>query len=61
MIIHGFLPRDAEGYKIKETWDVLGMRATRSDDTVLDGAFVPDHYIGRSRAGKVPPGSTCSC
>ena len=46
-IIHGFLPRDAEGYKIKETWDVLGMRATRSDDTILDGAFVPDHYIAR--------------
>ncbi|MGB6364991.1 MAG: acyl-CoA dehydrogenase family protein, partial [Thermoanaerobaculia bacterium] len=46
-IIHGFLPRDAEGYTIKETWDVLGMRATRSDDTILDGALVPDHYIGR--------------
>ena len=46
-IIHGFLPRDAEGYEIKDNWDVLGMRATRSDDTVLDGAFVPDHYIGR--------------
>ena len=23
------------------------MRATRSDDTVLDGAFVPDRYIAR--------------
>jgi alkylation response protein AidB-like acyl-CoA dehydrogenase len=46
-IIHGFLPRDAEGYEIKDNWDVLGMRATRSDDTVLDGALVPDHYIGR--------------
>jgi len=46
-IVHAFLPRDAKGYSIKETWDVLGMRATRSDDTVLEGAFVPDRYIGR--------------
>jgi alkylation response protein AidB-like acyl-CoA dehydrogenase len=46
-IVHAFMPRDAKGYSIKETWDVLGMRATRSDDTVLDGAFVPDKYIAR--------------
>jgi len=46
-IVHAFLPRDAKGYSIKETWDVLGMRATRSDDTVLDGAFVPHKYIAR--------------
>jgi len=46
-IVHAFLPRDAKGYSIKETWDVLGMRATRSDDTLLEGAFVPDQYIAR--------------
>jgi alkylation response protein AidB-like acyl-CoA dehydrogenase len=46
-IVHAFMPRDSKGYSIKETWDVLGMRATRSDDTVLDGAFVPDKYIAR--------------
>lgn len=46
-IVHAFLPRDGAGYKIKETWDVLGMRATRSDDTVLENAFVPDRYIAR--------------
>ena len=46
-IVHAFMPRDASGYTIKETWDVLGMRGTRSDDTVLEGAFVPDKYIGR--------------
>src|SRR5580765_9069307 len=43
-IVHVFMPRDTQGYSIKETWDVLGMRATRSDDTVLDGAFIPDKY-----------------
>jgi alkylation response protein AidB-like acyl-CoA dehydrogenase len=46
-IVHAFMPRDAKGYTIKETWDVLGMRATRSDDTVLEGAFVPDKYVAR--------------
>jgi alkylation response protein AidB-like acyl-CoA dehydrogenase len=46
-VVHAFMPRDTAGYTIKETWDTLGMRATRSDDTILDGAFVPDKYIGR--------------
>lgn len=46
-VVHAFMPRDSKGYTIKETWDVLGMRATRSDDTVLDGVFVPDKYVGR--------------
>jgi alkylation response protein AidB-like acyl-CoA dehydrogenase len=53
MIIHAFMPRDTEGYKIVDTWDVLGMRATQSDDTVLEGAFVPDRFIAR----KVAPGA----
>jgi alkylation response protein AidB-like acyl-CoA dehydrogenase len=46
-IVHAFLPRDTEDYRIVPTWDVLGMRATRSDDTILEGAFVPDRYIPR--------------
>jgi len=46
-IVHFFMPRDTSGYAIKETWDVLGMRATRSDDTLLQGAFVPDKYVAR--------------
>ncbi|MDO8475715.1 MAG: acyl-CoA dehydrogenase family protein [Candidatus Rokubacteria bacterium] len=46
-IVHAFLPREAKGYTIKETWDTLGMRATRSDDTLLDGAFIPDKYVSR--------------
>ena len=46
-VVHGFLPRNSPGVTIKETWDVMGMRATRSDDTVLEGAFVPDKYIVR--------------
>src|SRR5712691_10960592 len=46
-IVHAFLPRHTQGVTIQETWDVLGMRAIRSDDTVLEGAFVPDQYIAR--------------
>jgi len=46
-VVHAFMQRDNKGYRIEETWDVLGMRATRSDDTILDGAFVPDSYISR--------------
>jgi alkylation response protein AidB-like acyl-CoA dehydrogenase len=47
VIVHAFMPRGSEGYSIRESWDVLGMRATRSDDTILDDAFVPDRYIVR--------------
>jgi alkylation response protein AidB-like acyl-CoA dehydrogenase len=46
-IVHAFMPRNTEGYVIRETRDSVGMRATRSDDTILDGAFVPDRYIAR--------------
>ena len=46
-VVHAFMPRDTEGYRIEATWDTLGMRATRSDDTILDGAFVPDKYVAR--------------
>jgi alkylation response protein AidB-like acyl-CoA dehydrogenase len=46
-IVHAFIPRESPGLSIKETWDVLGMRATRSDDTSLEGVFVPDKYVAR--------------
>jgi len=46
-VVHAFMPRESTGYRIEETWDVLGMRATRSDDTLLEGVFVPDKYIAR--------------
>jgi alkylation response protein AidB-like acyl-CoA dehydrogenase len=46
-VVHGFLPRNSPGVTIKETWDVMGMRATRSDDTLLEGAFVADSHIAR--------------
>jgi alkylation response protein AidB-like acyl-CoA dehydrogenase len=46
-IVHAFMPRTSDGFSIVETWDTLGMRATRSDDVVLDGVLVPDRYVAR--------------
>ncbi len=46
-IVHAFMKRADDNYEIKETWDVMGMRATRSDDTILNGVFVPDSHIAR--------------
>jgi len=47
-IVHAFLSRDSKDYRIVETWDTLGMRATRSDDVMLEGAFVPDKHVART-------------
>ena len=55
--------RDAPGYRIEETWDTLGMRATASNDTILDRTFVPDEATilvcpaGFAGAGHVPRGA----
>ena len=47
-VVHAFVRRETPGLVIKPTWDnVLGMRATRSDDTLIEGAFVPDQDIAR--------------
>jgi len=46
-IVYAFLDRDAADYSIVETWDTLGMRATQSHDTILDGAFVADEHVAR--------------
>jgi alkylation response protein AidB-like acyl-CoA dehydrogenase len=46
-IVHAFVERDSPGVTVVETWDTLGMRASQSHDTILDGVFVPDARIGR--------------
>jgi alkylation response protein AidB-like acyl-CoA dehydrogenase len=46
-VVHMFMPRDAANYRIVETWDTMGMRATCSHDVILDGVFVPDRYVAR--------------
>jgi alkylation response protein AidB-like acyl-CoA dehydrogenase len=44
-VVHGFVSRDAEGLRVVETWDALGMRATASHDTTLDDVFLPDEQV----------------
>jgi alkylation response protein AidB-like acyl-CoA dehydrogenase len=44
-IVHAFIDRNATNYRIEETWDTLGMRATTSNDTILERTFVPDDAV----------------
>jgi acyl-CoA dehydrogenase len=46
----------ADGVKILETWKVLGMRGTASNDIVLENVFIPDASAGLRRpVGKWHP------
>jgi alkylation response protein AidB-like acyl-CoA dehydrogenase len=36
------LPRETDGRSVDPNWDVLGMRATRSDSLILDECWVPE-------------------
>jgi alkylation response protein AidB-like acyl-CoA dehydrogenase len=44
-VVHAFLSREAPGYRIEPTWDTIGMRATESNDTILERAFIPDQQV----------------
>ena len=46
-IVHGFITRDTPGYRIDPDWDTLGMRATQSHTTHLEGALVADDHVAR--------------
>lgn len=39
------VPTNSPGMRIDRVWDTLGMRATRSDNVVLDSCFVPDEAV----------------
>ena len=51
-LVHGFITRETPGCRILDDWDTLGMRASQSATTVLDGATVPAERIFR----KLPVG-----
>ncbi|MEV5050334.1 acyl-CoA dehydrogenase family protein [Arthrobacter sp. LAR12-1-1.1] len=51
-LVHGFMTRETPGYEILPDWDTLGMRASQSNTTLLDGAVVPAERIFR----KLPVG-----
>ena len=46
-LVHGFITRDTPGWRALDDWDTLGMRATQSHSTVLEGAVVPSDRIAR--------------
>jgi len=49
-LVHGVVPR--EGVRTRDDWDTLGMRATQSATTELDGAHATADRVYRS----LPPG-----
>lgn len=57
MVFFNGVPIDAPGLELVQTWDTLGMRATQSNDLVLDGVFVSEEClfhafpVGRLDAG----------
>jgi acyl-CoA dehydrogenase len=52
-VIHFAVPLAAEGVRLEETWDTLGMRGTASHDVVLEHVFVPaDRVMGRRPWGE---------
>jgi alkylation response protein AidB-like acyl-CoA dehydrogenase len=51
-IVYGFITRDGGGFEIKDDWNTIGMRASQSNTTVLDGALAPaDRVVRRLEPG----------
>lgn len=44
-IVHGFIDRNDPGVRTVENWNTFALRATRSDDTSLDGAYSPPDRV----------------
>ncbi|WP_344793253.1 acyl-CoA dehydrogenase family protein [Frondihabitans peucedani] len=47
VVVHGFATRDTAGHSSLGDWDTVGMRATQSHTTVLDGVVVDASRIVR--------------
>jgi len=55
-VLHFPVPFNAQGVSILDTWRVMGMRGTGSNDVALKDVFVPDASIaGRRPQGKWHP------
>ena len=58
-IVYGFVDRAAAASRSREDWDTLGMRATQSNTTVLDGALAPPTaWCAASRPAPTPTRSS---
>ena len=54
-LVYGFLDRDADGIRVSDDWDVMGMRASHSRTTILsDVRMRPDRVARRIPPGRVP-------
>ncbi len=51
-LVHAFVTRDGGGFEILDDWDTIGMRASQSRSTVLNGAHAPADRVLRL----LPPG-----
>ncbi len=51
-LVHAFITRDTPGYTIRDDWNTLGMRASQSCTTVLEGVTAPAERVFR----KLPVG-----
>lgn len=47
-LVYGFIRRDQPGWRHLDDWDTLGMRASQSCTTILEGAVAPADRIVRS-------------
>lgn len=53
--VYAVLTRDGGGFEIKNDWDTLGMRASQSNTTILDGAPAPaERILARLTPGPNP-------
>lgn len=52
-VLHAGVSMKAEGVRIEQTWRTLGMRASGSQDVVLDKVFVPEAAISVKRPAGV--------
>lgn len=55
-VLNVAVPVAAEGVRVTDNWDTLGMRGTASNDIVLEDVFVPDERVLANRPyGVVDP------
>ncbi|MBD8080646.1 acyl-CoA dehydrogenase family protein [Cellulosimicrobium arenosum] len=49
-LVHAFVARDGDGVEVRDDWDTMGMRASQSCSTVLDGAHAAADRVVRRLA-----------
>jgi alkylation response protein AidB-like acyl-CoA dehydrogenase len=60
-IVHAFLSRNTEGVTVRESIDSGGPDGAPFDDALLDGAFIPDHFVHTLLAWELLLGGQIAC